>query len=1197
MKTCLLTYGLLFIISIVTASRPATGPSGTVCESAGGSCKGIHDGTMIPYKGDCGKYIVCFLNCGCDRPCPDGLHFNPVKQTCDYPSKAGCNPSWVDPPTGSPGNECQSPESSCKNITDGTLISFGNDCTQYIQCLNGCTHHRSCPPGTHFSSKSKRCLMPSDAGCDPSPGNLNPDPSCPGCSQPSGPQCQSVGGSCKNVSDGTLISYANDCTKYIQCSKGCGTNKDCPAGLHFSPKFQVCTVPSKAGCDLSPGHLNPDPSCPGCSQPSGPQCQSVGGSCKNVSDGTLISYANDCTKYIQCSKGCGTNKDCPAGLHFSPKFQVCTVPSKAGCDLSPGNLNPDPSCPGCSQPSGPQCQSVGGSCKNVSDGTLISYANDCTKYIQCSKGCGTNKDCPAGLHFSPKFQVCTVPSKAGCDLSPGNLNPDPSCPGCSQPSGPQCQSVGGSCKNVSDGTLISYANDCTKYIQCSKGCGTNKDCPAGLHFSPKFQVCTAPSKAECDLSPGHLNPDPSCPGCSQPSGPQCQSVGGSCKNVSDGTLISYANDCTKYIQCSKGCGTNKDCPAGLHFSPKFKVCTAPSKAGCDLSPGNLNPDPSCPGCSQPSGPECQSVGGSCENISDGTLISYANDCTKYIQCSKRCGTNMDCPAGLHFSPKFKVCTAPSKAGCDLSPGNLNPDPSCPGCSQPSGPQCQSAGGSCKYVSDGTLISYANDCTKYIQCSKGCGTNKNCPAGLHFCPKLQVCTAPSKAGCDPSAGNLNPDPSCPGCSQPSGSQCQSVGGSCKNVSDGTLISYANDCTKYIQCSKGCGTNMDCPAGLHFCPKLKVCTAPSKAGCDPAAGNLNPDPSCPGCSQPSGPQCQSVGGSCKNVSDGTLISYANDCTKYIQCSKGCGTNMHCPAGLHFSPKFQVCTAPSKAECDLSPGHLNPDPSCPGCSQPSGPQCQSVGGSCENVSDGILISYANDCTKYIQCSKGCGTNKDCPAGLHFCLKLQECTVPAKAGCDPSAGNSKPNPPCPCATPGSEPKPNYKPEPISPNPSPSISSPSTSQPSKPSIKPSPGSVQNSCSGQEAGKLLPFPKNCTKFIACSSDGLSYIMECGSGSHFNAALELCDWPEDAGCDPSYVKPEINPNCQSKGTSCLGKEDGKLLPYPDDCQRFYACADGCEFEMACGENLHFNQYLEVCDWPKDAGCDPALNSTTSPCQTC
>ncbi|KAL8622735.1 hypothetical protein ACOMHN_009369 [Nucella lapillus] len=51
------------------------------------------------------------------------------------------------------------------------------------------------------------------------------------------------------------------------------------------------------------------------------------------------------------------------------------------------------------------------------------------------------------------------------------------------------------------------------------------------------------------------------------------------------------------------------------------------------------------------------------------------------------------------------------------------------------------------------------------------------------------------------------------------------------------------------------------------------------------------------------------------------------------------------------------------------------------------------------------------------------------------------------------------------------------------------------------------------------------------------------------------------------------------TSCQGSDFS-----PDsDCTHFWRCANGKAFKFTCPAGLHFNPHINVCDWPKSAGC--------------
>ncbi|KAJ8714652.1 hypothetical protein PYW07_002877 [Mythimna separata] len=50
----------------------------------------------------------------------------------------------------------------------------------------------------------------------------------------------------------------------------------------------------------------------------------------------------------------------------------------------------------------------------------------------------------------------------------------------------------------------------------------------------------------------------------------------------------------------------------------------------------------------------------------------------------------------------------------------------------------------------------------------------------------------------------------------------------------------------------------------------------------------------------------------------------------------------------------------------------------------------------------------------------------------------------------------------------------------------------------------------------------------------------------------------------------------------------LLPHETDCNAFYYCVWGSLVETRCPATLHFNRDIQVCDWPRDAGCPATLN---------
>ncbi len=63
-------------------------------------------------------------------------------------------------------------------------------------------------------------------------------------------------------------------------------------------------------------------------------------------------------------------------------------------------------------------------------------------------------------------------------------------------------------------------------------------------------------------------------------------------------------------------------------------------------------------------------------------------------------------------------------------------------------------------------------------------------------------------------------------------------------------------------------------------------------------------------------------------------------------------------------------------------------------------------------------------------------------------------------------------------------------------------------------------------------------------------------------------------------------CEKVTCPATNGEFALHLPNPDDCGSFCKCDWGVAYWFDCPENLHFNAELQVCDWPWNAGCDPA-----------
>ncbi|KAG5885066.1 hypothetical protein JTB14_036635 [Gonioctena quinquepunctata] len=574
--------------------------------------------------------------------------------------------------------------------------------------------------------------------------------------------------------------------------------------------------------------------------------------------------------------------------------------------------------------------------------------------------------------------------------------------------------------------------------------------------------------------------------------------------------------------------------------------------------------------------------------------------------------------------------------------------------------------------DGTVLVYfphEDNCSKYYQCSNGKAYLHNCPSDTHFNPVLNVCDHPETAGCiggngkenDVGGDNSDNDNGYEGDRNDEqgngkdgnttiGTQlCRQSGIEC---SQGEFSVYGalQDCTQFCQCSNGIPHLHHCPNGTHFNPVSNVCDHPDKAGCveetviDNGGGeieidngngtvdgqeNENDDSINPGtqiCLQ-SGIVCPPVDG--KRSVYGALP----DCTRFCQCSNGLPYLHICANGTHFNPVLNVCDYPDKAGCgggneiengggdgeiEIENGNGNG-----GCNNTDGQEnendnstnpgtqiCLQSGIVCPSV-DGEHSVYGAlpDCTQFCQCSNGLPNLHNCANGTHFNPVLNVCDHPEKAGCtggneiengggdreieiDNGNGNGGCN-----NTDGQE----------------NENDNSTDQGTHICLQR--GIVCPSVDGgHSVYGALP---DCTQFCQCSN-GLPYLHHCANGTHFNPVLNVCDYPDKAGCgggneiengggdgeieiengngnggcNNTDGQENENDNSTNPGTQiCL--QSGIVCPPVDgehsvygalpDCTQFCQCSNGLPYLHHCAYGTHFNPVLNVCDHPDKAGC--------------
>ncbi|XP_055857127.1 probable endochitinase [Episyrphus balteatus] len=207
----------------------------------------------------------------------------------------------------------------------------------------------------------------------------------------------------------------------------------------------------------------------------------------------------------------------------------------------------------------------------------------------------------------------------------------------------------------------------------------------------------------------------------------------------------------------------------------------------------------------------------------------------------------------------------------------------------------------------------------------------------------------------------------------------------------------------------------------------------------------------------------------------------------------------------------------------------------------------GICEDIEYGTVLPYPGRCDLYIKCIEPAPPTFSCPSDLEFNAETKICQDPKEAGCS----IPKVTPEFPTTTEASK----LLPPPIYPG---------------------------ICSNYSNGELIPYPGNCSQYILCCDIPIATAQECPYGQEFNAKLQICETPEDAGC--SILTPTEPPGCANSTTGlCKDNKPGDVIPYPGKCNKFIECGIKVSYGRTCKNGYHFNPKLLICDEPTSAQC--------------
>ncbi|XP_017479770.1 PREDICTED: uncharacterized protein PB18E9.04c-like [Rhagoletis zephyria] len=478
---------------------------------------------------------------------------------------------------------------------------------------------------------------------------------------------------------------------------------------------------------------------------------------------------------------------------------------------------------------------------------------------------------------------------------------------------------------------------------------------------------------------------------------------------------------------------------------------------------------------------CKAVKDPCEGLEDGTRLSHAIQCDRFVICKgQRMFSVGKCPRGLHFNRRLGVCDFKQRARCDVA----------------------------LVLPSLGIESRVSEC-----CGDCCGC-------CNKIPSPDVSSVPDAASL-PAALSTPDAPALPyqPLTGPSGTNC-SHKGVCEGQPDGAMFPDPGS-NGYIVCQCECEIAMPCPSGLIFNSVLKVCdwpestsgtlstpttttptSVPSSTATIASTTDTSSTPtesSTPDASSSSTsdtPPIPIVTSTTSETSSTTSATFPSD-TSTKPTESSTPDTSPTPTVTSFTTSSDISsTAMNTSTQDTSTSTSGTDPSdtsstssvtttssAPSStsnttttlpdistsakpSTPSGPATGPSGttcnnkGVCDNQPDGAMFSDP-DSNGYIVCQCECEIPMPCPSGLIFNSVLKVCDWPSSAD---------------------------------------------QKPIIPSTGPS-GTVCNNkgkCDGQKDGTLFSDPKS-SGYIVCQCE-CEISMPCPGGLVFNPNVNVCDWP-------------------------------------------------------------------------------------------
>lgn len=572
------------------------------------------------------------------------------------------------------------------------------------------------------------------------------------------------------------------------------------------------------------------------------------------------------------------------------------------------------------------------------------------------------------------------------------------------------------------------------------------------------------------------------------------------------------------------------------------------------------------------------------------LTPVLGDCSRFYRCDSNKLYVLNCPYGLMFDRRSRVCNYANQVNCPQPAPTVSPcgSSNCGTFSSTAPPRI-----GCSQSQDLTPVQ--GDCSRFVRCANNILYTFNCPSGLLFDDHLNVCNYATQVNCASCT-------SVSGCSSTfapiATTSTPSLLISCSPNTDLTPV---QDCVGFYKCIDNQLYMFNCPANYLFDTFSRMCLPSNQVSCNnfqttpqftnqpeffstspqpfqpnpfqtsqqpfqPNPFQTSPQPFFPN-QQPNIPNQQlstpfapfpnqpflttqpfQLNQNCNPMLDLTPVS--NDCRRFYRCINNNLLVFQCPDGFMFDSLSRDCLPSNLVTCQgqnqQTPIYVSPI-SCtgPGCSTTQFPNANL----CDLSKD--LTSMPGDCTKFYKCVNNTLLTFNCLDGFLFDTISRGCQIASQATCSSSLNNNNNN-----------------------------------------------NLNNNLPCDPSRDRTSVPGDCTRFYKCL-DNMLMTLNCPNGYLFDSITRNCQIANLAVCQNT-----TNTNIQNTQPPCDPRLD--LSPLPGDCGKFFKCINQLLYTFNCPSGYMFDVNSKECQaegvaqcsvqgGPKKIGCDlskvmtPVLNS--------